>query len=86
MKRIIFSIGLCLATTAVHAMPVSVLTTDERSLVVPVADQYRYPARTRYSGGYVFVPDPLIQRRRFCAFGSYVACVGSGMFCVDLCY
>lgn len=99
MKTVLVSIGLCLAATTVHAMPLSLLNTEEARPVIAVADQcgdrcgsFRSYVKDRravvagYSGGYVLVPDPLIQRRAFCPFGSYVACVASGAFCTDLCY
>ena len=99
MKALLVSIGLCLATTAVHAMPLSPLNADGARPVIAVSDQcgdrcgssrsylgYRQAFRSGYGGGYVLVRDPLIQRRPFCPFGSYVACINSGAFCADLCY
>jgi hypothetical protein len=99
MKTVLVSIALCFAATSAHSMPVSILNTDELSTTIPIADQcgdrcgsFRSYVKDRravvagYSGGYVLVPDPLIQRRPFCPFGSYVACVASGAFCTDLCY
>jgi hypothetical protein len=96
MKTILALIGLCLAVTAAHSMPVSVLNTNQLSPMITIADQcgdncrssrsYRYAYRASSGGGYVLVRDPLIQRRPFCPFGSYVACINSGMVCVDLCY
>jgi len=99
MKAVLVSIGLCLAATAVHSMPLSLLNANGTQLVVTVADQcgdrcgssrsYVKDRRTvmaSYSGGYVLVRDPLIQRRPFCPLGTYVACIGSGTFCIDLCY
>ena len=96
MKTVLVSIGLCLAVTAVHSMPLSPLNANGFQPVIAVADQCgdrcgssrsysRYALRAGYSGGYVTVRDPLIQRRAFCPFGSYVACVASGAFCVNLC-
>jgi len=95
MKTILVSIGLCLATTAVHAMPIQVLNANDSSSVTLVADQCYdrcesprsyFKHRGGARGGYVLVRDPLIQRRPFCPFGSYVACVNSGAFCIDLCH
>jgi hypothetical protein len=99
MKAILVSIGLCLAATAAHSMPLSALNTNEPRSAITVADRcvdrcglsrpylpYRHALRSRYSGGYVTVRDALIQRHPFCPFGSYVACVASGTFCIDLCY
>lgn len=99
MKTVLVSIGLCLAATAVHSMPLSLLNANGAQPVIAVADQcgdrcgssrshrgYWYALRAGYSGGYVTVRDPLIRRRPFCPFGSYVACVASGAFCVDLCH
>lgn len=99
MKTVLVSIGLCLAATAVHSMPLSLLNANGVQPVIAVADQcddrcgsfrshrgYWYAPRAGYSGGYVTVRDPLIQRRAFCPFGSYVACVVSGAFCIDRCH
>jgi hypothetical protein len=97
MKTVLVSIGLCLAATAVHSMPLSLLNANRPQSVVAVADQCgdrcgwsrsysRYALRAGYSGGYVTVRDPLIRRRPFCPFGSYVACVVSGAFCIDRCH
>jgi hypothetical protein len=99
MKAILVSIGLCLAATAAHSMPVPALNANGLSSTILVADQcgdrcessrlyvrHRPAARVGYRGGYVLVRDPLIQPRPFCPFGSYVACVASGTFCIDLCH
>ena len=97
MKTVLVSIGLCLAATAVHSMPLSPLNANGLQAVIAVADQCgdrcgwsrsyrRYAFRAGYSGGYVTVRDPLIQRRAFCPFGSYVACVASGAFCINRCH
>ncbi|HET7802816.1 MAG TPA: hypothetical protein VFL53_01130 [Pseudolabrys sp.] len=95
MKAILVAIGLCLAATAVKSMPLPALNANKPQSTITVADgcgdrcglsYSRLPFRGRYDGGYVTVRDPLIQRRPFCPLGSYVACIGSGMFCVDLCY
>jgi hypothetical protein len=99
MKTVLVSVGLCLAATAVHSMPVSVLNANGTQPVITVADQcgdrcgssrsylgYRQGLRADNNGGYVLVRDPLIQRRPFCPLGTYVACIGSGTFCVDLCH
>jgi hypothetical protein len=99
MKTVLVSIGLCLAATVAHSMPLSLLNANGPQPVIAVADQcgdrcgsyrsyrgHRYALGAGYSGGYVTVRDPLIQRRAFCPFGSYVACVASGAFCVDLCH
>jgi hypothetical protein len=93
MKTILVSIGLSLAATAVHSMPVSILSANELSPIIAIADQggdryrgHRHASRASYSGRYVLVRDPLIQRRPFCPFGSYAACVMSGTYCTDLCY
>jgi hypothetical protein len=98
MKAILVSIGLCLVATAVHSTPASGLIANERPRVVPIVAQcvdrcessrayFRYRhARAGYSGRYVLVRDPLLQRRPLCLFGSYVACVNSGAFCTDLCH
>lgn len=99
MKTVLVSIGLCLAATAVHSMPLSLLNANVAQPVIAVSDQcgdrcgssrsYVRDRRTvmaGYSGGYVLVRDPLIQRRPYCPFGSYVACIMSGTFCVDLCH
>jgi hypothetical protein len=99
MKAVLVSIGLCLVATAVHSMPLSLLLLNANGPqpVIAVADQCgdrcgwsrsysRYALRAGYSGGYVTVRDPLIQRRAFCPFGSYVVCVVSGAFCVNLCH
>ena len=99
MKTVLVSIGLCLAATAVHSMPLSLLNANVAQPVIAVSDQcgdrcgssrsYVRDRRTvmaGYSGGYVTVRDPLMQRRPLCPFGSYVACVASGAFCVNLCH
>ena len=99
MKTVLVSIGLCLAATAVHSMPLSLLNANVAQPVIVVSDQcgdlcgssrsYMKDRRTvmaSYRGGYVLVRDPLIQRRPFCPLGTYVACIGSGTFCIDLCY
>jgi hypothetical protein len=97
MKTILVSIGLCLAATAVHSMPFSLLNANGTQPVIAVADQCgdrcgwsrsysRYALRAGYSGGYVTVRDPLIQRRPYCPFGSYAACIMSGTYCIDLCH
>ena len=99
MKTALVSIGLCLAATAVHSMPLSLLNVNAAQPVIAIADQcgdhcgsFRSYVRDRraavagYSGGYVLVRDPLIQRRPFCPFGTYAACIGSGTFCIDLCH
>lgn len=99
MKTVLVLIALGFATTAAHSMPVSILNADELSATIPIADQcgdrcgsFRSYGKDRrtvvagYSGGYVLVRDPLVQRRPFCPFGSYVACVASGAFCTDLCH
>lgn len=99
MKTILVSIALCLAATAAHSMPVSVLNADELSATILISDQcgdrcgsFRSYMKDRravvvnHSGGYVLVRDPLIQRRPFCPLGTYVACIGSGTFCIDLCH
>jgi hypothetical protein len=99
MKTALVSIALCFAATVAHSMPVSILNANGLSATIPIADQcgdrcgsFRSYVKDRravaagYGGGYVLVPDPLIQRRPFCPFGSYVACVASGAFCTDLCY
>ena len=99
MKTVLVSIGLRLSATAVHAMPLSLLNANGTQLVVPVADQCgdrcgssrsyvrdRRTAMVGYSGGYVLVRDPLIQRRPYCPFGSYAACIASGTFCINLCH
>ena len=95
MKAVVVSIALCFAVTTAHSMPVSVSNASEGSSLIAIADRCgdrcgplrSYPRyRHGLSGGYVLVPGPLIQRRPFCPFGSYVACVNSGAFCIDLCY
>jgi hypothetical protein len=99
MKAILVSIVLYFAATAAHSMPISVLNANGLSATIPISDQcgdrcgssrsYVKDRRSGvggYSGGYVLVRDPLIQRRPFCPFGSYVACVVSGTYCVDLCH
>lgn len=99
MKAILVSIGLCLAATAAHSMPVLALDANGLPSTILVADQCghrcessrpyvkpRHAARAGYRGGYVLVGDPLIQRRPFCPFGSYVACVASGALCIELCH
>jgi hypothetical protein len=99
MKTVLVSIVLGFAATAAHSMPVSILNADGLSATIPIADQcgdrcgsFRSYVKNRnalvagYSGGYVLVRDPLVQRRSFCPFGSYVACVASGAFCTDLCH
>jgi hypothetical protein len=96
MKTVLVSIGLCLAATAVHSMPLSLLNANGAQPVIAVADQcgdrcgsFRSHRGHRYAlraGGYVLVRDPLIQRHPFCPLGTYVACIGSGAFCVDLCH
>ena len=95
MKTALVSIALCFAATAVHSMPVSILNANGLSATIPIADQsgdrwgsFRSSVKNRraVAAGYVLVPDPLIQRRPFCPFGSYVACVASGAFCIDLCH
>jgi len=81
-----------------RSVPVSILNADALSATIPIADQcgdrcesFRSYVKNRhavvagYGGGYV-VPDLLIQRRPYCPFGSYVACVASGAFCINLCY
>ena len=91
MKTVLVSIGLCLAATAVHSMPLPLLNANGAQPVIAVSDQcgdrcgsFRSYVRDRravmagYSGGYVLVRDPLIQRRPYCPFGSYVACIMSG--------
>jgi hypothetical protein len=99
MKAVLISIALGFAATAAHSMPVSILNTGGLSATIPIADQcgdrcgsFRSYGKDRravvagYTGGYVLVRDPLVQRRPFCPFGSYVACVASGAFCTDLCH
>ena len=98
MKTSFVTIVLFFAVTAAHSMPVSVLKAGERSATIPISDQCgdrcgsfyqgyrRHAFRGGYSGRYVLVRDPLIQRRPFCPLGTYVACIGSGTFCIDLCY
>jgi len=99
MKAVLVAIGLSLAATAAHSMPLSLLNANVAQPVILVSDQcgdrcgssrsYVKDRRSGvggYSGGYVLVRDPLIQRRPFCPFGSYVACVVSGTYCVDLCH
>ena len=99
MKAILVLIGLCLAATTARSMPVPGLNANGLSSTILVADQcgdrcessspyvrHRYAVRAGSRGGYVLVRDPLIQPRPFCPFGSYVACVNSGAFCIDLCY
>jgi len=99
MKAALISIALGFAATAANSMPVSTLNTDGLSATILIADQcgdrcksFRSYVKNRravvagYSGSYVLVRDPLIQRRPFCPFGSYVACVASGAFCTDLCH
>jgi hypothetical protein len=99
MKAVLVSIGLCLAATAVHSMPLPLLNANGAKPVIAVSDQcgdrcgsFRSYVRDRravmagYSGGYVLVRDPLIQRRPYCPFGSYVACIMSGTYCIDLCH
>ena len=39
MKTVLVSIGLCLAATAVHAMPLSLLNADGAQPVITVSDQ-----------------------------------------------
>ena len=100
MKTILVSIGLCLAVVEAHSMPFSPLNANGTQPVIRVADQcgdrceslrshyspYRRAFRGDHYGRYVLVRDPLVQRHPFCPLGTYVACIGSGMFCVDLCY
>jgi len=99
MKKVLVSIALCFAATAAHSLPISILNADGLSATIPIADQCgdrcgssRSHGRDQravvagYSGGYVLVRDPLVQRRPFCPFGTYVACIGSGTFCIDLCH
>ena len=99
MKTVLVSIGLCLAATAVHSMPLSLLNANVAQPVIAVSDQCgdrcgssRSHVKNRRavvagnSAGYVLVRDPLIQRHPFCPLGTYVACIGSGAFCVDLCH
>jgi hypothetical protein len=99
MKAALISIALGFAATAAHSMPVSVLNADGLSATISIADQcgdrcgsFRSYGKGRravvagYSGRYVLVLDPHVQRRPFCPFGSYVACVASGAFCTDLCH
>ncbi len=99
MKAALVSIALCVAASAAHSMPLSLLNANQAKQIITVADQcgdrcgsfgsnlgYRRALRVSDSGRYVFVRDPLIQRRPYCPFGSYVACINSGAFCVDLCH
>ena len=49
----------------------------------------RYAYRTSYyfNSGYVTDADPFAPgSRRFCAYGSYVACLASGAYCLQRCY
>src|SRR5262245_56290090 len=95
MKAVFVSIALCVAASAAHSMPLSLFNANKAQAIITIADQcgdrcesfrsnlgYRRALRGRY----VLVRDPLIQRRLSCAFGSYVACIGAGTVCVDLCY
>jgi len=99
MKAALVSIALCVAAPAAHSMPFSLLNTNQAQPIITIADQcgdrceslrsnleYRRALRVSDSGRYVFVRDPLIQRRPYCPFGSYVACINSGAFCIDLCH
>ena len=99
MKAIITSVAICIAATAAHSMPLSNLQPYKFRSKIAVADYcvdrcgsprsyspFWQESRAKYSGGYVTVRDPLIQRRPFCPFGSYVACIASGAFCIDLCH
>jgi hypothetical protein len=52
-------------------------------------DAYRRDLRFPYFksyGAYVMQPDPWWRGSGYCAFGSYVACYGSGRFCWQRCY
>jgi hypothetical protein len=99
MKLLLVPIALCVAATAAHSMPISILNANGLSATIPISDQCgdrcgssrpyvkdRRSVMGGYSGRYVLVRDPLIQRRPFCPFGSYAACVMSGTYCTDLCY
>jgi hypothetical protein len=99
MKTVLVSIALCFAVTAAHSMPISILNANGLSATISISGQCgdrcgssrsyvkdRRAVMAGYSGGYVLVRDPLIQRRPFCPFGSYVACVVAGTYCVDLCH
>ena len=90
MKTALVSLALCFAATAAHSMPVPILNANALSATIPIANHcgdrcgsFRWHVKNRR---YVLVPDPLIQRRPFCPFGSYVACLNSGAFCIDLCH
>jgi hypothetical protein len=93
MKVAFVSIVFWLAALSAHAMPVLLL--NEAQSVIRVADRcgdrcgaVRSYSRYQhaYRSNYVLVRDPLLQRHPFCPFGSYVACVNSGAFCIDLCH
>ena len=99
MKAALLSIALCVAAPAAHSMPLSLSNANQAKPIITIADQcgdrcgsfrsnleYQRALRVGDSGRYVFVRDPLIQRRPFCPYGSYVACVNSGAFCIDLCH
>jgi len=99
MKAVLVAIGLSLAATAAHSMPLSLLNANVAQPVILVSDQcgdrcgssrsyakHRRTIMASYSGGYVLVRDPLIQRRPYCPFGSYAACIMSGTYCIDLCH
>ncbi len=51
--------------------------------------RYRHAYQTSYyyNSGYVSDADPYAPGSgRFCAYGSYVACVASGAYCLQRCY
>jgi hypothetical protein len=51
------------------------------------ASRNAYRVSYYYNSGYVTDADPFAPgSRRFCAFGSYVACLASGAYCLQRCY
>lgn len=51
------------------------------------ASGHAYRTSYYYNSGYVSDADPFAPGSgRFCAFGSYVACVASGAYCLQRCY
>ena len=51
------------------------------------ASRYAYRTSYYYNSGYVTDADPFAPGSgRFCAYGSYVACVASGTYCLQRCY
>jgi hypothetical protein len=80
-------------TAAAYTMPVAFPGQTQTGLITPIADRAYSGSQPRYSRGhhqgyrYGYYASPYgLGQANFCPFGSYVACVYSGIYCWNRCY